>query len=182
MLAFFLSGFLAFLLSRFLAFLLTFLLSSLRELCFIFALALIRSVSSTTRHRNTRSKARGSSDNAQEEHAGNQRATTATAENRLAGKSLQKSLQNAPPEAPKSTPEAPKAAPGGLPEPIWERVAFFGPFLVLWGASWCPLGALLAALGAVLGSLGPLLGPPGGLLGCIWASRGAPGRAFWGTF
>ena len=60
--------------------------------------------------------------------------------------------------------------------------SFFGPFLVLWGASWCPLGALLAALGAVLGSLGPLLGPPGGLLGCIWASRGAPGRAFWGTF
>ena len=165
MLAFFLSGFLAFLLSRFVAFLLTFLLSSLRELCFIFALALIRSVSSTTRHRKTRSKARGSSDNAQEEHAGNERATTATAENRLAGESLQKSLQNAPPEAPKSTPEAPKSTPGGLPEPIWESVAFFGSFFV-------PLGRLLV----------PSWGAPGGSwvrLGLSWPSPwpswGAPG-------
>ena len=175
MLAFFLSGFLAFLLSRFLAFLLTFLLSSLRELCFIFALALIRSVSSTTRHRNTRSKARGSSDNAQEEHAGNQRATTATAENRLAGKSLQKSLQNAPPEAPKSTPEAPKSAPGGLPEPIWERVAFFRPFLVLFWSSGAPLGALLGRSWRLLGPSWALLALSLALLGGSWGAFGPPG-------
>ena len=168
MLAFFLSGFLAFLLSRFLAFLLTFLLSSLRELCFIFALALIRSVSSTTRHRNTRSKARGSSDNAQEEHAGNQRATTATAENRLAGKSLQKSS--------KMLPRRPQNRPQRLPNPPPEASrSLFGkglPFLVLFWSFFGPLGRLLV----------PSWGAPGGSWGRLglswpspWPSWGAPG-------